>query len=349
MGLGKTLQVIALLVLLKKKGGSANEPSLLVVPASLIANWRAEIARFAPSLSVFVAHPSEVAPAELGSARLRRRSRSATSSSRPTAPCSASPGLTSRSWNVVVLDEAQAIKNPGAKQTRAVKTLRARIRLALTGTPVENRLGDLWSLFDFTCPGLLGSRQGVRSLRQIGREACPRRLRSAARAGPSLHSSPPEERQARDRGSAGQDRGARVLRPHQEAGRPLSTDGGRAARRAAERRRHEAPRGRPRLAHAAQTDLQSPVALAGRRFVRTRGERKVRASCRARRRDRGQAREGADLHPVPRDDASAGGLSRRRLWTTGPRAARARRRSRSAWGSSSSFSGRTARRSSFCR
>ena len=156
MGLGKTLQVIALLVLLKKKGGAANEPSLLVVPASLIANWRAEIARFAPSLSVFVAHPSEVPPSELGSLTPEALSeRDVVITTYGTLQRVA--GLTSRSWNVVVLDEAQAIKNPGAKQTRAVKTLRAKIRLALTGTPVENRLGDLWSLFDFTCPGLLGS------------------------------------------------------------------------------------------------------------------------------------------------------------------------------------------------
>ena len=60
-------------------------------------------------------------------------------------------------WRLVVLDEAQAIKNPGAKQTRAVKKLKPEARLALTGTPVENRLGDLWSLFDFINPGLLGS------------------------------------------------------------------------------------------------------------------------------------------------------------------------------------------------
>src|SRR5207248_1886422 len=62
-----------------------------------------------------------------------------------------------RSWELLVLDEAQAIKNPSAKQTRAVKALEARARLALTGTPVENRLSDLWSIFDFLCPGLLGS------------------------------------------------------------------------------------------------------------------------------------------------------------------------------------------------
>ncbi len=155
MGLGKTLQVIALLVLLKKKG-AADEPSLLVVPASLIANWRAEIGRFAPNLGVFVAHPSEVPPSELGSLTPEALAeRDVVITTYGTLQRVA--GLASRSWNVVVLDEAQAIKNPGAKQTRAVKTLRAKLRLALTGTPVENRLGDLWSLFDFTCPGLLGS------------------------------------------------------------------------------------------------------------------------------------------------------------------------------------------------
>src|SRR6201999_3637569 len=122
----------------------------------LIANWRAELARFAPSLSVLVAHPSELPPAELGSLTPETVSdRDVVITTYGT--LQRIPALTSRSWNVVVLDEAQAIKSSGAKQTRAVKTLRARIRLALTGTPVENRLGDLWSLFDFTCPGLLGS------------------------------------------------------------------------------------------------------------------------------------------------------------------------------------------------
>jgi len=159
MGLGKTVQIIALLVLLSKKGeksGAASEPSLLVVPASLIANWCAEIARFAPSLRVFVAHPSEVPSAELASLSADAvADKDVVITTYGTLQRSTS--LASLAWNVVVLDEAQAIKNPGAKQTRAVKSLRARLRLALTGTPVENRLGDLWSLFDFTCPGLLGS------------------------------------------------------------------------------------------------------------------------------------------------------------------------------------------------
>jgi non-specific serine/threonine protein kinase len=194
MGLGKTIQVIALLVLLKKAGGSS-EPSLLVVPASLIANWRAELARFAPSLSVLVAHPSELTQAEIGSLT------PATFSDRDVVITTYGTlqrvvALTSRSWNVVVLDEAQAIKNAGTKQTRATKALRARFRLVLTGTPVENRLGDLWSLFDFTSPGLLGSAKafgrfvraaekrahgGYGPLRELVRPYILRRLKSDKR------------------------------------------------------------------------------------------------------------------------------------------------------------------------
>ena len=156
MGLGKTIQVIALLVLLKKKGGPTYGPSLLVVPASLVANWRAELERFAPSLRVLVAHPSETPPAELASlAADEIDGQDLVVTTYGTVQ--RVPWLSSRSWNVVVLDEAQAIKNSGTKQSRSVKALRARLRLALTGTPVENRLGDLWSLFDFICPGLLGS------------------------------------------------------------------------------------------------------------------------------------------------------------------------------------------------
>ena len=154
MGLGKTIQVIALLTMLKAKG--ERTPSLLVVPASLIANWRAELARFSPGLNVLIAHPSEMPSPELvalEASRIDDRDIVITSYG----AVHRVPWLATRQWNLVVLDEAQAIKNPGAKQTRAVKALRGRVRIALTGTPVENRLGDLWSLFDFICPGLLGS------------------------------------------------------------------------------------------------------------------------------------------------------------------------------------------------
>jgi non-specific serine/threonine protein kinase len=159
MGLGKTIQVLALLLDLRAGRRSSTEPappSLLVVPASLIANWKSEIARFAPSLSLWVAHPSEseVDPRDedaLDSALAGRDLIITTYGM-----LARLETLRRRSWNLVVLDEAQAIKNSGARQTRAVKELNASSRIVLTGTPVENRLSDLWSLFDFLNPGLLG-------------------------------------------------------------------------------------------------------------------------------------------------------------------------------------------------
>ncbi|MDB5216777.1 MAG: SNF2-related protein [Myxococcaceae bacterium] len=160
MGLGKTIQVLALLLLVKKesarKKSNARRPSLLVVPASLLANWTAEAARFAPSLTMLVAHPSVMSAADLANApEASLDDVDAVLTTYGT--LQRTTWMREREWNVVVIDEAQAIKNPGAKQTRAVKALRARTRLALTGTPVENRLGDLWSLFDFLSPGLLGT------------------------------------------------------------------------------------------------------------------------------------------------------------------------------------------------
>ena len=130
-----------------------------MLPASLLGNWLSEAARFAPSLRLFAAHPSETDADTLAAAA--------------SDPAKAFAGvdlvlttygmllkqewLRRREWSLVILDEAQAIKNPGARQTRAVKELKAPVRVALTGTPVENSLGDLWSLFDFLNPGLLGS------------------------------------------------------------------------------------------------------------------------------------------------------------------------------------------------
>lgn len=153
MGLGKTIQVIALLLLLKREARGERKPSLLVAPASLLANWTAEIERFAPSLKTLLAHPSAADFRSLGPDRLHGVDLAITTYG----SVLRLPWLADIPWRVVVLDEAQAIKNPGAKQTRAVKNLKSHTRMALTGTPVENRLGDLWSLFDFINPGLLGS------------------------------------------------------------------------------------------------------------------------------------------------------------------------------------------------
>ena len=151
MGLGKTVQVIALLLDLKRDG--PGPASLLVVPASLIANWKAELAKFAPSLTFAVAHPSEAAAADLGPATADAFDLVVTTYG----VLVRADWIRRHPWRVAVLDEAQAIKNSGTKQSRAAKALVARGRVAMTGTPVENRLSDLWSLFDFLNPGLLGT------------------------------------------------------------------------------------------------------------------------------------------------------------------------------------------------
>jgi len=151
MGLGKTIQVLALLLVQQP----TERPSLLVAPASLLANWVAELERFAPSLSFLVLHPSALPAAELKAepAGLAGTGLVITTYGFVLR----SPWLSGIRFRHLILDEAQAIKNPAAKQTRQVKLLQADARIALTGTPVENRLGDLWSIFDFLNPGLLGS------------------------------------------------------------------------------------------------------------------------------------------------------------------------------------------------
>jgi non-specific serine/threonine protein kinase len=156
MGLGKTIQVLSLLLVLKREDHAAQCTSLLVAPASLLANWAAEIERFAPSLNALIAHPS-VMPADELRALDRERLANVDLVITSYGTLLRAPWMETFPWRMAVLDEAQAIKNPHAKQTRLTKKLNARSRIALTGTPVENRLSDLWSIFDFTHPGLLGS------------------------------------------------------------------------------------------------------------------------------------------------------------------------------------------------
>jgi len=160
MGLGKTIQVLALLLQMKQKRASANQkPSLLVLPASLLANWKSEMARFAPSLITTFVHASETDKAAL--ARLAdepaKQLKGVDVVLTTYGMLGRQPWLLEFDWRLAVLDEAQAIKNPASRQTRAVKKIKAGARIALTGTPVENQVSDLWSLFDFLCPGLLGS------------------------------------------------------------------------------------------------------------------------------------------------------------------------------------------------
>jgi non-specific serine/threonine protein kinase len=157
MGLGKTIQVLALLVMRRRAARNDNpRASILIAPASLLANWAAEIARFAPGLTAIVAHPSAMTTTDL-KAIDRDRVASVDLVITSYGTLLRAPQLIAIPWRLAILDEAQAIKTPGAKQTRAVKQIQATARIALTGTPVENRLGDLWSIFDVINPGLLGS------------------------------------------------------------------------------------------------------------------------------------------------------------------------------------------------
>ncbi|MCD5411506.1 MAG: SNF2-related protein [Thermodesulfovibrionales bacterium] len=154
MGLGKTVQILAFLDDLKtKKTEGAN---LLIIPASLLSNWQNEIIRFAPSLKFFIAHTGVNSKGKTimkDDSFIDRYDLIITTYSL----IQKYEAIKSYSWNYVILDEAQAIKNPGTKQARAVKRLKSRNRIVLTGTLIENSLSDLWSLYDFINPGLLGT------------------------------------------------------------------------------------------------------------------------------------------------------------------------------------------------
>ncbi|MDD2478473.1 MAG: DEAD/DEAH box helicase [Victivallaceae bacterium] len=159
MGLGKTLQVLTLLALLKKRGDTAKAPALLVVPASLLKNWEQESAKFTPELRFGILHPMAMNGTEL--AQLEAKPELFLSKYDAVVTTygmlTRQKKLNEIDWTALIIDEAQAIKNPQSRQSKAVRALRSSRRLALTGTPVENRLSDLWSIFDYITPGLLGN------------------------------------------------------------------------------------------------------------------------------------------------------------------------------------------------
>ncbi|ADD41140.1 DEAD/DEAH box helicase [Stackebrandtia nassauensis] len=145
MGLGKTLQTIALLA-----ERTSNRPHLVVCPTSVVGNWTREIARFAPDLPVVLHH----GPSRREVARFPDGAVVVTSYNLLLRDIDL---LSILDWDVVVLDEAQQIKNQASQTAKAARILPAQARVALTGTPVENRLGELWSIMDFVNPGILGS------------------------------------------------------------------------------------------------------------------------------------------------------------------------------------------------
>ena len=150
MGLGKTLQVLTFLDSLRHQKEDAH--ILLIVPASLLGNWEKEAERFAPEINLHILHGRTKSKLE---EELRGELPFLTITTY--AMAARLEELQKLKWDAVILDEAQAIKNPGTKQTRFIKKIPAQLRIALTGTPIENNLSNLWSLFDFLNKGLLGS------------------------------------------------------------------------------------------------------------------------------------------------------------------------------------------------
>ena len=312
MGLGKTIQVLALL--LGERRGSAERPgapSLLVVPASLLGNWRDEAARFAPSLKLCFLHPAVTDRRRLADIAAAPEAYLAGTDLVVTtyAMLVRQTWLAEVSWQLVILDEAQAIRNPATRQSRAVRKLTAAARIALTGTPVENRLADLWALFDFLNPGLLGSRtvfqSFVKSLQ--AREENPysplRRL-----VGPYIL-----RRLKTDREVIGdlpeEDGDGPLLLPDPNPGQALRP--GRAEHEAGDGvcRRHRPARRGTALAPAPEAGLQPSQPASRRRRIPARRQRQVSSSGGDLRRACRTSGEDVDFHPVPRGDRSAGRIS----------------------------------------
>lgn len=149
MGLGKTVQMIAFLENVRINSGGR---ALLILPASLIGNWQKEIEKFAPQMPYQILHKSDIKSTQTIEIRDGEFLYITTYGMAVKLD-----ELKTYTWDYLILDEAQAIKNPGTKQTRTIKAIPSKMRIAMTGTPIENRLSDLWSLFDFLNQGLLGT------------------------------------------------------------------------------------------------------------------------------------------------------------------------------------------------
>ncbi len=154
MGLGKTVQLLAFLLYLRSEG-TLKGPTLLICPTSVLGNWEREVKRFAPQLTMLIHHGSQRSSSKAFAKQAQPKDLVITSYPLIYRDEAA---LNSVTWQNLVLDEAQNIKNPDARQSKAVRQLQAQFRIALTGTPLENRLSELWSILDFLNPGYLGPR-----------------------------------------------------------------------------------------------------------------------------------------------------------------------------------------------
>ncbi len=300
MGLGKTVQAIAMLTSEREQFGvDAFGPTLVVCPMSVTRQWAREVERFAPGLRVHLHHGGE----RLTGDELLRVARASdvviTSYDIATRDIDV---LATVAWDRLILDEAQDVKNPATKRARALRRLNARRVLAMTGTPIENRLDELWAIMDIVNPGLLGSRERFQRTfaRPIEARSDSRAPRTAAGDGATVHPASPQG-QPRGRARAARDhRHQGVLPAHARAGEPLSRDrrpldaadrGARAQLRSA--------RSSARDAQPTEAGLQPP-GDAARHGTTARGSlREARAPRRAARGD-ADRRQGPRLHAVPR-------------------------------------------------
>lgn len=185
MGLGKTVQLLALETLesVQRHQDRGVGPTLLLCPMSLVGNWQQEAARFAPNLRVYAHHGGARLHGEALRDHLERTDLVVSTYTTATRDIDE---LAEYEWNRVVLDEAQAVKNSLSRAAKAVRRLRAAHRVALTGTPMENRLAELWSIMDFLNPGLLGSSERFRTryaipIERHGHTEPAERLRASTR------------------------------------------------------------------------------------------------------------------------------------------------------------------------
>ena len=161
MGLGKTIQVIAALLHHAEQGTWGDTPALLVCPTSVLGNWERELKRFAPSLRV-IRHHGRNRDASLAELKKKGKGRNTVVLTTYVLARMDIQTLSRTEWSHLIIDEAQNIKNPQAQQAVAIRKIPAQRRIALTGTPIENRLMELWSILEFANPGLLGSASDFR-------------------------------------------------------------------------------------------------------------------------------------------------------------------------------------------
>ena len=183
MGLGKTIQTLALLGAREQADDGNGLPSLIVCPVSVLENWRREAQKFVPGLKVAIFHGPDRAGSPLEAADSVLTSYST---------LWRNPVQLSGPWNTIVLDEAQNVKNHLTKAAKVIRQIRCRFRLALTGTPLENHVGELWSIHNWLNPWLLGSRESQKTVCRTNQEIRLGGHRQAAEPDPAIHAAQAE-------------------------------------------------------------------------------------------------------------------------------------------------------------